>query len=270
MKLAISNIAWPVERDSEAAELFLEAGVEGIEIAPTKIWPEPLRTTSTQILEYRQFWESRGLPIIAAQALLFGQPTLTIFDSPTTREVTITYLQGIIRLCAELGAQSLVFGSPKNRRIGSQPREAVWPIAVDFFAQLGEFAKSVGTTLVLEANPTDYGADFITRGQDALELVEAVNSPGFRLHLDTACMSLANDNAVSLIPKALLLLQHFHASEPHLAPIGQGGIDHVAVGKILHEVGYAGWVSVEMRQPEPFHWETLRNAINCAASAYRK
>jgi sugar phosphate isomerase/epimerase len=40
--------------------------------------------------------------------------------------------------------------------------------------------------------------------------------------------------------------RHFHASEPHLVPLGQGGVDHAAVASALRSAGYERWVSVEM------------------------
>jgi D-psicose/D-tagatose/L-ribulose 3-epimerase len=255
MKLAVSNIAWPITQDEQVADLLLHFGITGVEIAPTKIWPNPLEATDSQILDYRRFWESRGLSIVAAQALLFGRPELTLFESAEVRKQTLDYLKGIIRVCALAGAKALVFGSPKNRKRGTRTEEDVWPEAVEFFAELGEAAQHAGTTLVLEANPADYGADFITRGSEALQLVQAVNHPGFLLHLDTACMHLAGDDPSSLIPSCVTVLKHFHASEPHLAPLGQGGIDHSATRTLLEKANYQGWVSLEMRQPEPFEFE---------------
>src|SRR6185312_8026859 len=42
VKLAVSNIAWPQEEDAAVAELLNTLGIAGIEIAPTKIWADPL------------------------------------------------------------------------------------------------------------------------------------------------------------------------------------------------------------------------------------
>ena len=39
MRVAVSNIAWPAELDAEAYALLAGMGVEGIEIAPTRVWP---------------------------------------------------------------------------------------------------------------------------------------------------------------------------------------------------------------------------------------
>ena len=39
MKLAISNIAWDRHDDLTIFEMLRKFGVQGVEIAPTKIWP---------------------------------------------------------------------------------------------------------------------------------------------------------------------------------------------------------------------------------------
>lgn len=110
MKLAVSNIAWPVERDADVAALLTAMQVQGIEVAPTKIWPDPLAVTDAALDAYRKSWNDRGIEIVAAQALLFGKPELTLFDDSNIRTKTSAYLRKIIRLCGRLGCGALVFG----------------------------------------------------------------------------------------------------------------------------------------------------------------
>lgn len=260
MKIAVSNIAWPIGQDQPVAAALSAAGVGGIEVAPTKIWPAPLAATAAEIDAYRRFWESQGLPIVAAQSLLFGRPELTLFDNQETRRQTFGYLCGIIRLCGRLGAKALVFGSPKNRRVGDREKAPVWEEAVDFFRQLAEVAQNEATVIVIEANPSQYGADFVTHSVEALQLVRAVDHPGCKLHLDAACMHLADDDPLKIIPLAADDLVHFHASEPYLAPIGEGAVDHATVAGALANVKYTGWISIEMRQHEPFEVQQLVQA----------
>jgi sugar phosphate isomerase/epimerase len=266
MKLAVSNIAWPREQDAAVADVLVSRGVRGIEVAPTKIWPDPTQGSEAEIDAYRRFWADRGLEIIAAQALLFGRPELTLFAAPAERERTVGYLRQIIRLCARLGARSLVFGSPKNRLIGSQDRAAVWPIAIDLFSRLAEIAVAEGTCVVLEANPPAYGADFIVRAAEAIDLVRAVNHTGFRLHLDTACMTLAGDPPVETIAAGFDVLRHFHVSEPQLGVVGNGPVRHAEFAAGLAD--YDGWVSIEMREGQPFCLDTLAGSIDFTARTY--
>ena len=209
------------------------------------------------------------MTVVAAQALLFGRPDLTVFESADARSRTLEYLRGVVRLCARAGARALVFGSPKNRRIWSRKRADVQEEAVDFFGRLGEAAAREGVVVVLEANPTEYGADFVTTAAEAVELVRAVDHPGFQLNLDSACMEMAGDNPGVVIPTVGPLLKHFHASEPNLAPLGQGSVDHSRFASALSGARYKGWISIEMRQAEPFDVTQIEQAVRQVRTSYQ-
>lgn len=269
MNLAVSNIAWPREHDEAVADLLREHGVTGIEVAPTKVWPKPLEASEAEVDAYRRWWEGRGFRIVAAQSLLFGRTELTVFESPETSRETLRYLAGIARLCGRLGAGPLVFGSPKNRRVGALTRQQVWPAAVSFFGKLASAAAEAGTAVVMEANPPEYGADFVTRAAEAVELVRAVNHPALRLHLDTACMTLAGDPVAATFDAGFDLLRHFHVSEPNLAaPGGPTTVDHPAFAAEIRRRGYEHWVSLEMREPSPFDLDRLVGAVRWLRDRY--
>jgi sugar phosphate isomerase/epimerase len=268
MRLAVSNIAWPADQDAAVAGVLRDLGVTGIEVAPTKVWPRPLDATLPQVEDYRASWVARGFEVVAAQALLFGRPDLTLFESEEVRRQTREYLVGIIQRCARLGAGAQVFGSPKNRRVGDRPRGEAWEVAVEFFTDLAEIAQAEGTCVVMEANPPEYGADFVTRTAEAVELVRAVNHPGFRLHLDTGCMTLANDPIRETFDAGFGLLRHFHVSEPNLDPPGSGNVDHAAFAVELRRRGYGRWVSLEMREPQPFTLDGFAGAVQRVEQVY--
>jgi sugar phosphate isomerase/epimerase len=266
VKLAASNIAWPRDQDEAVAALLRRLGFEAVELAPTAIWPAPTEVSPSAAAEVRALWASHGLRISSLQALLFGHPELLIFGDDAAREATRRYLEKIIQLGGALGAEALVFGSPKNRaRMGRSPEEAE-EIAVRFFRELGRVAADAGTCLCLEPNPEIYGCDFITRVGEGLALVRRVDSPGFRLHLDSGGMTLAGEQVGPPLLEAMAAARHFHVSEPHLVPIGQGGADHAAMAGALRAAGYAHWCSVEMRAVPSL--EALEQAWTVAKDCY--
>lgn len=269
MKLAISNIAWPIAEQDVVLPALRELGVTAVEVAPTKLFADPSSISHAEVDAVRKMWADQGFAIVAAQALLFGRPDLTLFESAETRDRTLDYLGRVLTTCGRLGAGACVFGSPKNRRRGDMPEAAARDIAVSFFRRLAAHAIDAGISVVLEANPPRYGADFVTRAQKAIDLVRAVDHPTFRLHLDTACMTLAGDPIREIFDAGFPLLGHFHVSEPDLAPPSTGGaIDHAAFADELKLRGYTGWVSVEMREPTPFSLDTLTEAIRLVRGVY--
>jgi D-psicose/D-tagatose/L-ribulose 3-epimerase len=247
VRVAVSNIAWEPVDDDAVSRVMREGGATGVELAPTKRWPNPLEVSAGEARAYRAGWERRGLEPVAMQALLFGRPDLVLFGDPAARDAMHDYLDGVFRLAEQLGTRALVFGSPKSRLVGTMARPRAWQIAVDFFGRVADRAGEHDVVLCLEANPVAYGCDFLTTSTEALDLVRAVSSAGLGAHLDTGGMTMNDEPVEEIVAAAAPWLRHFHASEPNLAPVGGGTVNHERYAAALLECGYDGWVSVEMR-----------------------
>lgn len=270
MKIAISQIAWQISEEETIAQLLQQYYIRGVEIAPTKIWPSPLTATDSEISAYRQFWNRYDVKIVAMQALLFGQPDLKVFTNRETRQHTFNYLAGMVELAAKLGATRLVFGSPKNRSIGNLETQVAWEIAVEFFSGLGTLATQKDIVFCIEPNPTVYHCDFINTSQQGLELVKAVNSPGFGLHLDAAAMTLNQEHIESALQQAMPQLCHFHISEPYLASVGNPEVNHARFGATLNQLNYSGWRSIEMRAADSVdNSQVITQALETAIQYYQ-
>jgi sugar phosphate isomerase/epimerase len=265
MRLAVSNIAWDAEHDEQVADVLREHGIDAVEIAPPKAFGDPEQADVTDAERYRARWQDLGLSIISTQSLLFGRPDLLLFGDDGQREAFTAYLEHVLELGASLGARAQVFGSPKNRRREQLPEAEARAVAEDVFGRLGAHAAAHGTALCLEANPSEYGADFLTSAHEAAALVAAVDSPGLRLHLDTACMQLAGDDGPEVARRYAPLVSHVHLSEPQLGPVGTPNPAHAALLEALSEVGYSGGVSVEMR-PTSTPVESVREAARYAST----
>ncbi|WDZ82437.1 sugar phosphate isomerase/epimerase family protein [Micromonospora cathayae] len=264
MKVAISNIAWQPADDEKVADLLRHAGVAGLEVAPTRIWPDLAAVSLDQAHTYGRSWARAGLPVVAAQSLLYGRPDLTLFGPE--QEEFVAYLCRVIDLCAAMGATALVFGSPRNRQRHGLPVEAADRIAVDVFGRLAERANAAGASLCLEANPAVYGADYLLRAAEAAALVVAVDSPGLRLHLDTACMALAGDDASACVHRFAPLLRHAHLSEPDLAAVGTPDRGHADFVAALRAVDYDRYLSVEMRPAQGDRVAAVERAVRYAVA----
>jgi len=269
MKVAVSNIAWDNTDDARVAAALTDLGVQGVEIAPTTHWQDPHLATDEEIVAYRQDWRERGLTISSLQALLYGRSELVLFGSEDARDQTLAYLARISHLAGGLGAGPMVFGSPRNRKIGERPREEARQIAIEFFRRAAEDAHAAGAVLCLEANPPEYGADFATSTTDALAIVAAVDRPGFGMHLDLGGMQISEEPISQRIRECGPWLRHFHVSEPFLAPVGESKLDHDAIAATLRDIDYDGWISIEMRKTEADDpVESVIDAARCVVAAY--
>jgi D-psicose/D-tagatose/L-ribulose 3-epimerase len=266
--LAVSNIAWGSAFEEEALESLQLAGINQVEIAPTRLWPKWSGVSITSAEQVREQYAARGLGIPALQAILFEKPNCKLFGTGEERQALAEHLNRCADLAVALGAKSLVFGAPKNRDRNGLTYEAAFAIAHDVFSAAGAYYRSQGVALCLEANPPQYACTFVTNSVEAAALVRSVNSPGFRLHLDTACLFLAKEDICTAIERNLDILAHFHVSEPNLGDFSAPIIDHARVANCLESAGYAKSISLEMREA-PAVIPALRQALRYLASTYR-
>ena len=269
MRIAISNLAWDPAEDAQVAELMGSLGVEGLEIAPTRIWESPLSSSSRERQEYRKTWGERGIRIVSLQALLFGRPELALFDSAASRAATLEFLRGMIELAADLGATRLVFGSPRNRARGTMTIQEADEVALPFFRTIGDFAVEAGVVFCIEPNPPQYECDWITTLDDGHRFAVAVAHEGIAVNADSGGITLAGEDPSVVIPRAIGSIGHFHISEPQLAPLGTGGVHHPAFAEALRASTYRGWASVEMRPPPGNgRIEVLADSLRAAVEMY--
>jgi sugar phosphate isomerase/epimerase len=267
MKLAVSNIAWPAELDAEVFVFLAANGVTGLEVAPTRVWPQWQGISPASVREFRHVVEAGGLRISSLQSILFQKAELSLFGTDQDRRAMEDHLRLCADLAADLGAECMVFGAPRNRDRGLTPEAFAFGIAQRFFGQVGAYCAERGVCVGFEANPAEYKCNFATDSGAAARLVRAVGSSGFRLHLDTACLHLAGEDATQAICENTSILRHFHVSEPFLGDFSAPVAAHVGAAAALRNVNYDHWVALEMRTADP-PLPSLEQAIRFVRGIY--
>ena len=185
MKLSISNIGWDAKQDEAVYRLMGAYGFSGLEIAPTRIFPEAPYSQWEAAKRWSENLKAQyGFGVSSMQSIWYGRQE-KLFGNEEERQVLLAYTKEAIDFAAAVGCGNLVFGCPRNRNVpeGIRP-EQVEEIACSFFHELGEYAYSKGTALSIEANPPIYHTNYINDTRAALDLVEKVGSRGFLLNLD--------------------------------------------------------------------------------------
>lgn len=270
MRLAISNIAWDMAEDTAVAKLLGKFGVDAIDVAPGKYFPDPASAKDEDIAKVRRWWADHGIEITGMQALLFGTTGLNVFGESKSQRAMLEHLRAMCRIGAGLGATRLVFGSPKNRdRTGLSDAQALEQ-AVSFFRLLGNAAQEHGVIVCLEPNPTRYGANFMTTSDETAHVVAAVGHGVIRMQFDTGALTINGESPEDVLNRNAGLIGHVHASEPDLVPMGDGGTDHRLMHKVLQQHLPHHVVSIEMvaTKEEP-HLRSIERALTCAVECYR-
>lgn len=253
------------------AATLAKLSVTQVEIAPTKVFSDPLDVDAGDRRRYEKFWADYGISIVAFQSMLFGREGLQLFGAQDSRNELISTLRRFIDLAGAMGVHRLVFGSPKNRvRPAEMTETEAFDIAVDVFSMLGGFAARAGTMLCIEPNPTAYQCNFVVNAAEGRHLVEAVDHPGFGLHLDAAGLTLAGDDLAAEVVASGEAIRHFHISAAQLGPISREGVDHRGAARGLKSVGYQGSVSIEMRPANDISGaDAVERAVAIAKTEYQ-
>ena len=242
MKYSISNLAWGNTRLDKIIPKLSNAGLHGVEIAPTAIWPDIDQVSDQEILEFKEYLQGHNLVVSGIQSLLYGHPELQLFDQKCWVDLK-KHLETVIRIGGLLGADVAVFGSPKNRVKGILELEYADELAKTFLNLLNPCLKENNIILTLEPNAPQYGADYLTTYEEVVNLSTVINSKNIRPQIDTGCLWMVGiDSAASFLKE---VPHHIHLSIPNLAHIpGPYNFDNLL--NLAQKRDYSGWLVLEM------------------------
>ena len=259
IRLAASNIGWQKQDDEQMYAVLQRLGYEGLEIAPTRIFPDrPYDCAPSVTLFAGYLYQNFGLVIPSMQSILNGKSE-NLFDPAGAFALTAS-LDEAYRFAAACRCPNLVFGCPRNRQL---PAGADETAADDFFRENALLAAQKGTTLALETVPPCYNTNFLNRTRDTMAYVKRLGVPGLGVNLDVGAM-LTNGESIAEIVEYLPLVHHIHISEPGLAPIAPRPI-HRELALLLKGLDYTGFVSVEMKTTDA---GTMTRALEYVAEVF--
>ena len=187
MKLSLCN---EVLRELEFARqcaLAAELGYRGLELAPFTLGEEAYRMPAPQRAQLRRAVQEAGIAVSGLHWLLVAPPGLSITSADdAVRERTLEVLRRLIELCAELGGDYLVHGSPAQRRVGDQADPAAAAARAEaIWAAVAADAAAAGVVYCIEplARPE---ADFVNTIAEAADIVQRIGAPALRTMIDTS------------------------------------------------------------------------------------
>ena len=251
-RLAICNETfgdWPLDR---ALELSANLGYTGWEVAPFMLNTDVRQITAAQRTQYRRAVESAGLEVIGLHWLLAKTTGfhLTTADQDV-RKRTADYFRALVELCADLGGKVMVLGSPLQRNL--QPgviMEQAYEHAREILESLDEPLRRHQIKIALEPLGPEEG-NFLNTAQDARTLRQLIQSNQIGLHLDVKAMSTEPQDIVTTIRQNADWMIHFHANDPNRQGPGMGQVQFEPILQTLREIGYGGWISVEVFDYSP-------------------
>ncbi|HIF34434.1 MAG TPA: sugar phosphate isomerase/epimerase [Planctomycetes bacterium] len=264
MKLAICNETfkdWPFDKAFAYAR---QAGYTGIEIAPFTMNKDAYQITPAMRSDTRDLAAEHELEVVGLHWLLaFTEGYYLTSPDKDVQRRTGEYLAELARLCRDLTGKVLVLGSPFQRNLleGVSHDEAMEyamttiRVAIDTFEQCE-------VVLALEPLGPQEG-DFLLTADAGRELLEMIDSPACKLHLDVKAMSTESTSIEQIIRKHADVMVHFHANDANRRGPGMGDIEFEPIIRTLRDVNYEGWISVEIFDYDPGVETLVDESINC-------
>jgi len=139
-----------------------------------------------------------------------------------------------------------VVGSPKQRNVMENVQyKQAWDWALEVFADSIKRAEDRGVIICFEPlAPSE--TNFINTAREAIKFIGTVNSPHFKIILDVKAMSSEAISIPQIIRESWPHFAYFHANDKNLKGPGFGDVDFRPIASALKDVGYTGYVSVEV------------------------
>lgn len=253
MRYAVCNELFDGWEPARACAFAAEAGYTGIELAPFTFAPEGVdRAPPERLRQVRAAVAAAGLQVVGLHWLLVGPAGLHLTSvDAAVRARTTDYLRALVDCCAELGGETLVLGSPKQRLLPTgTPTAEGMRLAAAALAPAVEAAARAGVRWSLEPLPAE-DTNFLNTLQSCLELDGLLGGgPALGVQLDVKSLCAEADGA----PEAAIArhaahaarFAHFHANDKNLGAPGSGEVDFRPIFAALRACGYPGWVSLEV------------------------
>jgi sugar phosphate isomerase/epimerase len=247
VKIAICNELFEGWDIGKIASYVAELGYDAVEIAPFTIAHSVDEVSAERRKEIRSVVEDRGIEVAGLHWLLLSPPGLYItHPEEEVRERTASYLISLVDFCADLGGKVMVIGSPRQRDLmeGVSYSDG-WRFAEEVFRKAVKAAEDRGVILCLEPLHRSI-TNFITTASEAVRMIDAIGSPSFKLILDVYSMGGEEMPRDELIRTYSRYLAHVHINDDNKREPGSGSVDFGPIMRALSEIGYEGYVSVEV------------------------
>ena len=252
MKFAICNETYQGWSLEDTCRQVAETGYDGLEIAPFTLNEDPREISEKDAEQVGRSVREHGLEVVGLH-WLFVKPAwlhLTTED-PLLRKDTLAFGRHLARICSAMEGTVMVWGSPKQRDLQDGWKyEDASARAAEILHGVAETAQEGGVTIAME--PLGRAeTNFLNTAEETVRLIRQVDHPALRLHLDVKAMSDEEKDIPTIIRESQSDLAHFHANDPNLRGPGFGEVDFAPIAETLSEVGYDGFVSVEVFDYSP-------------------
>jgi D-psicose/D-tagatose/L-ribulose 3-epimerase len=262
-KYSICNEVFEKWDFAKSIRAMREAGFQGVEIAPFTLADHVDDVTPGRRREMRDILKSEGVQFAGLHWLLITPKWLQIATADRAiREKSWAYFHKLIDLCGDFGDHGImVLGSPNQRKSQGNSREEAVKNVKDGLAAVADHARARGVTIALEPLATN-ATDVVNTVAEAVRIVDEIKHPAIQSMFDFHNTLDEKEPFEKLVRDHFRAIKHIHVNEMDGRYPGTGNLDFRPVFQVLADLGYKGWMSLEVFDFKPGPVEIARASMD--------
>ncbi len=252
MKFAFSSNAFLHHDLMETITILADLGYEGIEIMADVPHAYPLHLDDEAIDRTARHLSSKGLKVSNINAFMHHADGDTYHPSwieqdENLRRKRIQYTLACIDLAARWGVKTISTEPGGPLENGMSSREGI-RLFREGLAAVEQKARSQGVRVLIEPEP----GLLIENSRQFKDFFEDLDPEVFGINFDIGHFFCVGEDPAALVKSLRDVTHHYHlediaaSREHHHLMLGHGAIDIPGVLRAIHEVGYDGFVTVEL------------------------
>jgi sugar phosphate isomerase/epimerase len=266
-RVAFSSNAFRKHSLCDTIRILSDIGYDGLEIMADVPHAYPPNLNDARKAEIKAALQETGLAISNVNAFMlcaiqdFQHPSWIEAD-PARRELRVQHTINCIELAQELGAKTI--STQPGGPLEGMRREQAMELFLEGIARVTPIAKAAGVKVLVEPEPEL----LIENADQFLDFIRRVDTEAIGLNFDVGHFYCVGNEPWDTIPRLREYIGHFHvediaASREHFhMMLGEGSIDFSKVLGAMRDIGYDGFVTIEL-------YPYLTNAPEVAKRAFQ-
>lgn len=253
--LGVLSLAQPAGQDRQV-QVGLCTGLSGIDAAKSAGFDYVELSTSEIAALSDADYESasariKALGLAVPVTNLFLPATVKVTGPDVDRDLQLRYVRKAFERLSRIGTGLVVFGSGGARRVPDGfSRDEAFKQLVDFGRRAAAEARRHDITIAIEPLRRQE-TNIINSAAEGLELVNAVDDPGFQLMIDFYHLASEGEDP-AIVLRAREHIRHLHMANPQgrVFPLAWDEFDYAPFFANLRAIGYDRRISVEATTKE--------------------
>jgi sugar phosphate isomerase/epimerase len=253
--LGVLSLAQPAGQDRQV-QVGLCTGLSGIDAAKSAGFDYVELSTSEIAALSDADYESasariKALGLAVPVTNLFLPATVKVTGPDVDRDLQLRYVRKAFERLSRIGTGLVVFGSGGARRVPDGfSRDEAFKQLVDFGRRAAAEARRHDITIAIEPLRRQE-TNIINSAAEGLELVNAVDDPGFQLMIDFYHLASEGEDP-AIVLRAREHIRHLHMANPQgrVFPLAWDEFDYAPFFANLRAIGYDRRISIEATTKE--------------------